>query len=138
MYQQNISNTMKNIKFCVINNVQTSLVNVIGKVRINVFIAQPIRTAHIFSVPAKPISEGATPCPYWLAPCPIYTAPCPNKEIKLIKKKKKNVIAVCVFSDSRCKNACKMLADLCPCFHQSPTSPNFGRSCVKDLVSFAH
>ena len=32
-----------------------------------------------------------------------------------------NVIAVFVFSDSRCKNACKMLADLCPCFHQSPT-----------------
>ena len=25
-----------------------------------------------------------------------------------------NVIAVFVFSDSRCKNACKMLADLCP------------------------
>ena len=34
-------------------------------------------------------------------------------------------------SDSRCKNACKMLADLCPCFHQSPTRPNFGRSPVK-------
>ena len=55
------------------------------------------------------------------------------------KKKKKinfvlflqNVIAVFVFSDSRCKNACKMLADLCPCFHQSPTRPNFGRSRVK-------
>ena len=42
-----------------------------------------------------------------------------------------NVIAVFVFSDSRCKNACKMLADLCPCFHQSPTRPNFGRSRVK-------
>ena len=24
-----------------------------------------------------------------------------------------------------------MLADLCPCFHQSPTRPNFGRSRVK-------
>ena len=36
-----------------------------------------------------------------------------------------------MFSDSRCKNACKMLADLCPCFHQSPTRPNFGRSRVK-------
>ena len=44
---------------------------------------------------------------------------------------KKNVIAVFVFSDSRCKNACKMLADLCPCFHQSPTRPNFGRSRVR-------
>ena len=42
-----------------------------------------------------------------------------------------NVIAVFVFSDSRCKNACKMLADLCPYFHQSPTRPNFGRSRVK-------
>ena len=36
-----------------------------------------------------------------------------------------------MFSDSRCKNACKMLADLCPCFHQSPTRPNLGRSRVK-------
>ena len=35
--------------------------------------------------------------------------------------KKKNVIAIFVFSDSRYKNAGKMLADLCPCFHQSPT-----------------
>ena len=42
-----------------------------------------------------------------------------------------NVIAVFVFSDSRRKNACKMLADLCPCFHQSPTRPNFSRSRVK-------
>ena len=58
-----------------------------------------------------------------------------------IRKKKniflQNVIAVFVFSDSRCKNACKMLADLCPCFHQSPTRPNFGRLRVKDFVSFA-
>ena len=38
-----------------------------------------------------------------------------------------NVIPVFVFSDSRCQNACKMLADLCPCFHQSPTKlcPDF-------------
>ena len=25
------------------------------------------------SVPARSISEGAAPCPYWIAPCPIYT-----------------------------------------------------------------
>ena len=36
-----------------------------------------------------------------------------------------------MFSDSRCKNACKMLADLCPCFHQSPTK------LCPDLVSFS-
>ena len=42
-----------------------------------------------------------------------------------------NVIAVFVFLDSRCKNACKMLADLCPCFHRSPTK------LCPDLVSFA-
>ena len=42
-----------------------------------------------------------------------------------------NVIAVFVFSDSRRKNVCKMLADLCPSFHRSPTRPNFGRSRVK-------
>ena len=59
-------------------------------------------------------------------------------EFKKKKKKKinfvlflQNVIAFFVFSDSQCKNACKMLADLCPCFHQSLTRPNFGRSCVK-------
>ena len=95
------------------------------------------------SVPARPIYEGAAPCPYWLAPCPIYTRPARMKKKKINKKKKKNlflqnVIAVFVFSDSRCKNACKMLADLCPCFHQSPTKPNFGRSRVKDFVSFVH
>ena len=58
-----------------------------------------------------------------------------------LQKKKKYIIYFyfvqnkifffCVFSDSRCKNACKMLADLCPCFHQSPTRPNFGHSRVK-------
>ena len=35
----------------------------------------------------------------------------------------------CVFS--RCKNACKMLADLCPCFHRLPTK------LCPDLASFA-
>ena len=80
---------------------------------------------------------------------PDLHAPCPNwkKKKKLKKKKKKtiiyflflqNVIAVFVFLDSRCKNYCKMLADLCPCFHQLPTRPNFGRSRIKDFVSFAH
>ena len=59
------------------------------------------------------------------------------------KKKKiylflQNVIAVFVFSDSQCKNACNMLADLCQCFHQSPKRPNFGLLRVKDSVSFAH
>ena len=55
--------------------------------------------------------------------------------LALLEKKKilfvQNVNAFFVFSDSRCKNACKMLADLRPCFHQSPTRPNFGRSRVK-------
>ena len=27
------------------------------------------------SVPARPISEGAAPCPYCLAPCSIYARP---------------------------------------------------------------
>ena len=58
-----------------------------------------------------------------------------KKKINLKKKKivlfLQNIIAVFVFSGSRCKNACKMLADLCPCFHQSLTRPNFGRSRVK-------
>ena len=68
--------------------------------------------------------------------CPVHTVLRPAR----IKKKKlflnyflflQNVIAVFVFSDSRCKNACKMLADLCPCFHQSLTK------LCPDLVSFA-
>ena len=59
-----------------------------------------------------------------------------NQKKKIIYKKKNCFIftkcnCFFVFSDSRCKNACKMLADLCPCFHQSPTRPNFGRSRVK-------
>ena len=71
------------------------------------------------SVPARPISEGAAPSPnYYL-----------NKINFVLLLQ--NVIAVFLFSDSRCKNACKMLADLCPRFHQSPTRPNFGRSLVK-------
>ena len=82
------------------------------------------------SVPARPISEGAAPCPYWFAPCPICTRPARIKKINFVLFLQ-NVIAVFVFSDSRCKNACKLLADLCPCFHQSPTRPNFGRSRVK-------
>ena len=97
------------------------------------------------SVPARPISEGAAPCPYWLVPCPIYTRPARiktknNNKVPNSKKKKKkkkfflflqNVIAFCVFRQYVFKNACKMLADLCPCFHQLPTRPNFGRSQVK-------
>ena len=85
-------------------------------------------TVHVCSVPARPISARILK----------------SKKINLKKKILiyflflQNVIAVFVFSDSRCKNACKMLADLCPCFHQSPTRPNFGRSRVKDFVSFAH
>ena len=61
-----------------------------------------------------------------------------KKKIIFLFLQNENVIAVFVFSDSLCKNACKMLADLCPCFHQSPTRPNCGRSRVKDFVSFAH
>ena len=96
------------------------------------------------SVPARPIYEGAAPCPYWLVLCPIYTRPARIKKIFNLKKKlfpfyfyKMQLLFLC-FSDSRCKNACKMLADLCPCFHRSPTRPNLGRSRVKDFVSFAH
>ena len=37
------------------------------------------------SVPARPISEGAAPCPYWFAPCPN------------LKKKKKLIIIIFFF-----------------------------------------
>ena len=51
-----------------------------------------------------------------------FTCALPEFKKNEIKKKKiilflSNIIVVFVFSDSRCKNACKMLADLCPCFH---------------------
>ena len=39
-----------------------------------------------FSVPARPIYEGAAPCPHWLAPCPIYT-----RHAQIKKKKKFNL-----------------------------------------------
>ena len=91
----------------------------------------------VCSVPARHIYEGAATCPCCRAPCPIYQRP-EKKKIIL-----QNVIAVFVFSDSRCKKACKMLADLCPCSHRSQDCaqilfrsraglcPNFGRSHVK-------
>ena len=91
----------------------------------------------LYSVPARPISEGAAPAHTGLRPA-RFTRVLP--ELKKQKNKKiflQNVIAVFVFSNNRCKNACKMLADLCSCFHQSPTRPNFGRSRLKDFVSFA-
>ena len=44
-------------------------------------------------------------------------------ELKRKKIEKKKTFNTKYNSDSRCKNACKMLADLCPCFHQSPTRP---------------
>ena len=82
--------------------------------------AQDTKPDHYFIIPARQISEGA--------------APCPN-----LKKKKNYLIffffftkcncCFCVFRQG-CKNACKMLADLCPCFHRSPTK------LCPDLVSF--
>ena len=42
----------------------------------------------LYSVPARPISEGAAPCPYWLVPCPIYLRPARiKKKIIIIIKK---------------------------------------------------
>ena len=80
------------------------------------------------SVPARHISEGAAPCPYRLKPCPnslvlcpIYIAPCASE---------KNITYNCCFSVSRQLMNCKLLADLCPCFHRSP-------QLCPDLVSFA-
>ena len=88
-------------------------------------VAKPVFQLGIFLRAPRPARAGLRPARF------TYALP----ELKKKKCKKKlflqNVIAVFVFSDSRCKNACKMLADLCPCFHQSSTRPNFGRSRVK-------
>ena len=80
----------------------------------------------LISVPARRIYEGAAPCPYCLAPCPnslaprqIYMrlAPFPNW-VKKIKAIFTYNLCFCVF---RQLMNCTMLADLCPCFHRSPT-----------------
>ena len=101
-----------------------------------------------YSVPARPISEGAAPCPYWLAPCPNYKRP-----VRILKKKKKshlqNVILLLCFRTADVKML--VLADLCPCFHRShfklcpilcrlrtKLCPNFGRPRAKLCpISFA-
>ena len=55
-----------------------------------------------------------------LRPARLYSA------LPELKKKKKHFLftkcncCFCVFRQG-CKNACKMLADSCPCFHRSPT-----------------
>ena len=113
--------------------------------------ASPADSRDVASVPARHIYEGAAPCPYCLAPCPIIQRPA------RIRKKKKiincffnffiflqNVIAVFVFSNSRCKNACNCLQICTHVFINCPQNcaktsfhsraglwPNFGRSCVK-------
>ena len=70
---------------------------------------------------------------------PARTVLCParftRRPARIENKKKfglQSAIAVFVFSDSRCKNACKMLADLCPRCHRSPT-----KLCT-DLVLVVH
>ena len=53
-----------------------SLMGPISLPRPNVHVRKLSKWRPVFtSVPARPISEGAAPCPYWLAPCPIYTRP---------------------------------------------------------------
>ena len=103
----------------------------------------------IISVTARPISEGAAPCSSALP------------ELLEKKKKKKlifqfffnyllNVIAVFVFSDSRCKNAYNCLQICAYVFINHPQNcaktsfhsraglyPYFGRSRVKVTWSFA-
>ena len=106
------------------------------------------------SVPARPISEGAAPCPYWLAPCPYWLASCPiyKRPARIINKQKfkqknynfffspiyKMQLLLC-FQTADVKML--VLADLCPCFYRSHSKlcpilcrlrtelcPNFGRS----------
>ena len=74
--------------------------------------------------------------------CPARTVLRPARFTQRPARIKKNLINIIfftftkwnycfyVFRHSRCKNACKILADLCPCFHRSPTK------LCPDLVSF--
>ena len=104
----------------------------------------------VLSVPARHISEGAAPCPYWLAPCPIYK--CPARMINFFFFfffHLQNVILLLCFQTADVKML--VLADLCPCFHRSHSKrcpilcrlrtklcPNFGRSRARLCpISFA-
>ena len=85
-----------------------------------------------YSVPARHISEGAVPCPYCLTPCQIIQRPFPNYLLIFFFFFLQNVIAVFVFSDSRCKNACNCLQICVRVFINRP------QNCAHaDLVSFA-
>ena len=90
---------------------------------------------HVFSFSGQCSSyayfRGHCALPVLACALPDLHAPCPNLKKKIFFIFLQNVIPFFVFSDSRCKNACKMLADLCPYFHQSPTRPNIGRPRVK-------
>ena len=91
-------------------------------------------TMTVINVPARHIYEGAARCPYCLAPCPNSLAPCPIyiAPARILKKKlhiKKNYN--CCFCVFRQPMNCKLLADLCPCFHRSL------KKLCPDLVSFA-
>ena len=86
-------------------------------------------------VPARPISEGAAPCPDWLLRPIRFTSALTELEKKIYIFKQnfflhsKNRIAALCFQTADVKIL--VLADLCPCFHQSPTK------LCPDLVSFA-
>ena len=103
----------------------------------------------MFSVPARPISEGAAPCPYWLAPCLIYTRPA---RIIIIQKKNQkkinfvltiktqNVIGFLSFQTADVKMLVKCLQ---MCAHVLSIAHKtkfwlFTRKSVPDFVSFAH
>ena len=87
---------------------------------------------HVYtSVAARHISEVAAHAHTVLRPARF------TQCIACTKKKKKKLFFLftkchCCFvsSDSRCKNARKIIADLCPCFHRSPTK------LCPDLISF--
>ena len=92
---------------------------------------QPVFQLDLFLRALRPARTGLCPA--------RFTRDLPEFKQKLILQ---NVIDVFVFSDSRYKNACKMLADLCPCFHQSPTRPNVGHSLygpwLSAVATFSH
>ena len=77
------------------------------------------------SVPARHIPRGRCALPVLSCALPDLQSALPE----LKKKKKKNVCCFCVFRQPM-QNACKMLADVCPCFHRSATK------LCPDLVSF--
>ena len=109
------------------------------------------------SVPARHISEGAAPCPYWLAPCPSIHCPAlflcfQTADVKMLVKCLQIYAHVFIDRPQNCAqtsfrscaglrpNFGRSRSKLCPitCRSRTKLCPNFGRSRARLCpISFA-